>query len=483
MTKSYSALDLQRMPVLGLVPESSATASPPSSPVEGQLWVDTTTHNLKVYLNGSWIQADNQGVATGAGVSDGDKGDITVTSSGTVWTIDTGVVTSAKIADGTIAMGDLAFTPITIATNAGGDLQGTYPNPDLAPGVVDLTTVNTGLIENGVGTGTAATTAVALRRLGTGANDAMAGNTTLNAITAPTAAVSLNSQKVTNLADPTLPADAATKSYVDTMKEGLDPKASVKAATTANITLSGTPQTIDGISCTAADRVLVKNQTNPQENGIYLPQAGTWVRTVDLDAWTEVPGAFTWVEQGTVNADTGWVSTADQGGTLNTTAMPWVQFSGAGSITAGNGLTKTGNTIDAVGTSGRISVGVDNIDIDANYAGQNTITTLGTITTGIWNGVAVPVSNGGTGAATAATARSNLGVPGKVTVASPALTANTWSSNINHGLASSIVHVMVTEAASGENVIIDWKVIDANNVQLRAGLAVSASALNVLVHA
>lgn len=187
----------------------------------------------------------------------------------------------------------------------------------------------------------------------------------LDQMAAPTAAVSLNSQKITNLADPVSAQDAATKAYVDATKQGLDVKDSVRAATTANITLSGT-QTVDGVSLLAGDRVLVKNQSVDSENGIYVVvSGGAWTRATDFDTTAKVTsGAFTFVESGTSNADSGWVLTTDGSITLGTTSLSFVQFSGAGQITAGAGLTKTGNTID-VGTAntGRIVVNADSIDL------------------------------------------------------------------------------------------------------------------------
>ena len=146
---------------------------------------------------------------------------------------------------------------------------------------------------------------------------------------------------VTVTQDPTAALDLATKQYVDAVAQGLDPKASCVAATTANITLSGT-QTIDGVALIAGDRCLVKDQTLSQNNGIYLVAAGAWTRATDMDSWAEVPGAFTFIEQGTTWADTGWVCTSNAGGTLGTTPITWVQFAGAGSYTAGTGLTLTG---------------------------------------------------------------------------------------------------------------------------------------------
>jgi hypothetical protein len=147
---------------------------------------------------------------------------------------------------------------------------------------------------------------------------------------------------LTLAADPTNALHAATKQYVDSVAQGLDAKASVRAATTADITLSGT-QTIDGVACIVGNRVLVKSQSNPWYNGIYVVAAGAWSRATDMDAWAEVPGAFVFVEEGTANANTGWTSTADAGGTLGFNPIPWAQFSGAGTYTAGTGLSLTGS--------------------------------------------------------------------------------------------------------------------------------------------
>jgi phage-related tail fiber protein len=187
----------------------------------------------------------------------------------------------------------------------------------------------------------------------------------LDQMAAPTADVSLNSRKITNLADPTGAQDAATKAYVDATKQGLDVKDSVRVATTGNITLSGT-QTIDGISVVAGNRVLVKDQSTASANGIYVVvSGGSWTRANDFDTSGKVTsGAFTFVEEGTANADSGWVLTTDGAITLGTTNLTFTQFSGAGQITAGAGLTKTGSTID-VGTAstGRIVVNADNIDL------------------------------------------------------------------------------------------------------------------------
>lgn len=225
------------------------------------------------------------------------------------------------------------------------------------------------------------------------------GQASLTDLAAPTADFSIGGYKLTNVADPVGAQDAATKNYVDSVAQGLSVKPSVIAATTANIVLTGT-QTIDGITLNAGDRVLVKNQTVASQNGIYVVSASAWVRATDMAAWSGVPGAFTFVEEGTTQADTGWVCTSDPGGTIGVTNITFAQFSGAGTYLAGNGLALTGSTFSVTGTANRITVSGSGVDIAATYVGQTSITTLGTITTGTWNGTTIAVANGGTGATT-----------------------------------------------------------------------------------
>lgn len=154
-----------------------------------------------------------------------------------------------------------------------------------------------------------------------------------------------NSQRLTNVAYPLDPSDATNKTYVDNMAAGLDTKQSVKVATTSNITLSGS-QTIDAVNVVGSDRVLVKNQTNASENGIYVVnQVGSWTRSSDTQSWEKLPGAFTFVEKGTVNADTGWVCISDPSGTVGVTSITWTQFAGTGTITAGTGISVSGTQV------------------------------------------------------------------------------------------------------------------------------------------
>lgn len=137
---------------------------------------------------------------------------------------------------------------------------------------------------------------------------------------------SMGNNKLTNVATPVSGTDATNKSYVDNKFDAVSnlfsSKGTVRVATTANITLSGT-QTIDGVSVIAGDRVLVKNQSTASQNGIYVVAAGSWSRAEDMNVWSEVPGAWVTVQEGTANADTAWLSSANQGGTLETTAITW----------------------------------------------------------------------------------------------------------------------------------------------------------------
>jgi hypothetical protein len=158
---------------------------------------------------------------------------------------------------------------------------------------------------------------------------------------------SLGNKKITNLANGTNPNDAVNKSQLDAVSAGITWKESVRAATTANITLIQGPTTIDGVALHDGDRVLVKNQTNASENGIYIYSQGEYVRSPDADTSTELKsGTAVFVNEGTINADTGWVLTTENPITLGTTALTFTQFTGLAQITAGIGLSKTGNTLD-----------------------------------------------------------------------------------------------------------------------------------------
>lgn len=206
----------------------------------------------------------------------------------------------------------------------------------------------------------------------------------LSELNIPTDSVALNGQRITGLADPVDATDAATKQYVESVAQGLDVKASVRVATTENLSALSGLLTVDGQVLVAGDRVLVKDQTATSANGIYVVAAGAWTRATDVDAWDELPGAFTFVEQGT-QAGTGWACSVVPTGVLGTDPVAFSQFSGAGTVQAGDGINVTGTMISAVGTADRISVSASGIDIASTYSGQDSITTVGTVTNGTWS--------------------------------------------------------------------------------------------------
>mgnify|MGYP003152199362 CR=1 FL=1 len=170
----------------------------------------------------------------------------------------------------------------------------------------------------------------------------------LDQMTAPTGSVGLNGQTITGLGAPVNATDAATKSFVESTAQGLDVKDSCVAATTGNITIStalNNGDAIDGVTLSTNDRVLVKDQSTPSENGIYIVGSSP-ARADDLAAGSDAAGMFTFIEQGTVNADNGFVCTSNKGSAVvGTNSLAYAQFSGAGSVTAGDGLDKSGNTL------------------------------------------------------------------------------------------------------------------------------------------
>ena len=342
------------------------------------------------------------GTITSSGYTGNVVGDVTgdVTGTADVAT----VATTVTITDNESTDEDNA-----IIFTAGGDVDGgniglesdgtlTY-NPSTgkvtATGFVGTLTGNV----TGNASGTAATVTgaaqTAITSVGTLNGLAIAGSQT----------ITMGSNRVTNVTDPTSAQDAATKAYVDAVKTGLDVKDSVVAASTGNGTLSSAytnGDTLDGVTLATNDRILLKDQSTGSENGIYtVNSSGAPTRATDFDANAEVTsGAFTFVTEGTVNGDSGFVLTTNDDITVGTTAMTWAQFSGAGQITAGAGLAKSGNTL---------SVGVDDSSIEINSdalrvkaSGVTNAMLAGSIDLTAKVTGTLPIGNGGTGLTAAA---------------------------------------------------------------------------------
>lgn len=459
-------------------------ASAPGSPVTGQMYYDTAS-NIMYYRNSSaWVPMDGSSGVTFAAPGSSAVGDtIAAGSAGSAARSDHVhgregfAAPTATTTFGLSAVTGSAVTHVRSDHTHGTPTHTAALHQELI-GLTDLTDVAITAVANGN---------VLVRNATEFVNidfDTRVRTSRLDQMAVPTASVSINSQLLTNVLAPASPNDAANKAYVDAARQGLDFKDSVRVASTANVTVSGPGATIDGITMVASDRVLLKNQTAPAENGLYLwnGSAAAMTRTTDADASGEISvGSFVYIEAGTANSGQAWVASA-------TAAVPWVpgtssstwtQFSGASTTTAGAGMTASGNVFNVIGTTNRINVSADAVDIDTAYVGQASITTLGTITTGTWTGTAIAVANGGTGATTAATARTNLSASGKY---SQLITTSATSYVITHNLNSRDVSVTVRQANTPWASVgcID-EATTVNTVTLRFGTAPTANDLQVTV--
>ncbi len=340
-----SFLDLQKNELRNAAIQVLAT--PPSSPVTGQIYYNSDSNDgpigLMVYNGALWESVGSIDSLSGTAP-------ISVSVSGGVATI------SISAADGTNP-GSMSAAHYTLVNNA-----------------TDANTAST-----------------IVKR------DA-SGNFTAGTVSATTVSIS---GAVTNATD------AATKAYVDSVATGLDVKASVRVATTANVDLSGALENgdvVDGVTLVTGNRVLVKNQSTGSQNGIYVVQAsGAAVRATDADADAEVtPGLFTFVEEGTANGNTGWVLTTDSPITVGSTALAFSQFSDSAALTAGSGLTLAGGDLSVNVDDSTIEISSDILRVkDAGITSAKLATSAVDVSTSTVTGT-LPVAKGGTGATTAA---------------------------------------------------------------------------------
>lgn len=290
----------------------------------------------------------------------------------------------------------------------------------------------------------------------------------LNQIATPTADLSLASFKIINLSNGTSATDAVTFAQLQAVQNGTVWKDKVVCATTANIVLLG-EQTIDGV-VTNNSRVLVKSQTLPLQNGIYVTGAGAWSRSSDMLSGSDGANVTVLVGQGTTQSDSQWTCTSNTG-----SAVVGINNLSFSQIGAGTSYSADNTTLNLTGTL---------FSINSGYVGQTSINTVGNITTGTWSGTTIGINKGGTGATTAVGARAGLGATGNYS----ALIGDGSSTSITitqatHGLASDGTNMVnLYDASTGALVFTNINVTPANgNVVLTFTVAPTASQYRVVI--
>ena len=389
---------------------------------EGGEGITTTVSTNKVSFAAEDATETNKGIATFDGTDfTVASGDVTVNAeriqdiAGAMFTSNTETLITATYedSDGTIDLvvdNDLAnysnTTSAFITASSSATLTNKIINGDqLVDGSVSSdaltgSVANAKLANDGITIGStdvslgdtitdvAGITSLAVDNITINGNDITSTNTDGNIVLSPngTGTVDVASSLITSVTTPVSASDAATKGYVDSVANGLDVKASVRYATTADV--AGTYNngagtitagsngafSIDSQVPTAGDRILLKNQSTTTQNGVYTvttvgsgSAAYVLTRTPDADAASEITGgAFVFVEEGTANADNGYVFTHNGEPTLGTDAITLAQFSGAGQITGGDAITKTGNSLAVAVDDASIEIGADKIQVKAS---------------------------------------------------------------------------------------------------------------------
>ena len=345
--KFLTSIDLAKNELQNAVVQN--LAADPSNPILGQVYFNTSSNEMRIYngtifeaigLNGVTADAAEINILDGATLTTTELNYVDGVTSAIQTQIDTKSPSNNPTFTGTV---DISSTATIRFDGATADANKTTLT------VVDPTAGRTISLPNASGT-------VALVE------------NKLHDFALATASVDLNNQKITNLADPTNPQDATNKRYVDAAVVGIDWKPSVRVATTEAITLATgleNGDTLDGVTLVTGNRILVKNQVDATENGIYVVAAsGAPTRSTDADTAAEITASFAvFVEEGTVNADSGWTLTNNGTITVGTSELSFTQFTGLGQITAGDGLTKTANTLNVVPGDG-LAVTADSVKID-----------------------------------------------------------------------------------------------------------------------
>jgi hypothetical protein len=336
--KFLVSIDLNKNELQNAVIQNLATA--PATPLAGQVYYNTGDNQLYIYNGTRWEVAGNAVtsglLANRPAANSVDAGTIYYATDNYLFYYSDGSTWQQANAFGNVV------TETSYGQASGNGTATNYARADHTHGTPALGTATPNAIAGVSGSAGSATTP--------------SKEDHTHAFT-PAADLSMAGFKLTNVGTPTSTGDAANKGYVDSVAQGLDTKASVIAATTTDGTLAtafANGQVVDGVTLATNDRILIKNQTDATANGIYTVNAtGAPTRSADMDNGSEFPSAYVFVEQGTVNADTGWVCTNNAPVTLGTTNIVWVQFSGAGTYTANNGVVLNGSVFSFAPESGK----------------------------------------------------------------------------------------------------------------------------------
>ena len=453
--KFLVSIDLTKNELQNAVIQNLATA--PATPSAGQIYYNTVDNQLYIYNGTRWEVAGNA-VLSG-----------TLAGRPAANSVDTGTIYYATdnylfyYSDGSSWQQTNAFGTVTSQTAYGASAaDGTatnYARADHAHGTPAL--------------GTATPNAIAGITGSAGSASTPSKEDHTHAFT-PAADLSMATFKLTNVGAPVADGDAANKGYVDSVAQGLDTKASVVAATTTAGTLATSfadAEVVDGVTLATGNRILIKNQADATENGIYVVAAsGAPARSTDMNDGTEFPGAYVFVEEGTVNADTGWVCTNNSPVTLGSTNIVFTQFSGAGTYTASNGVLLTGSNFTFAPESGKgLETGASGAAIKlATTSGLNVTTDLAV---GAGNGITVLTN---TVAIDSAVVVSKYGVD----VGDGSATSYT----ITHSLNTKDVQVVLYDNSSPyAEVICDVQHTTVNTVTLLFSIAPTSNQYRVVV--